>query len=234
MEDYMPVILAATAFLVIGLLALLLKNMFFDDSGLKARIDKKTGSVTDPSYTAYFDGAGNKIINWDKVRIPDWIERDLLPVNENSRPGMDIDTINGIVIHYVANPGTTAAQNRNYFAGLANGGDGRSVSSHFIIGIDGEIIQCVPMGEVAYASNDRNHDTISIECCHEEESGEFTRETYESLVKLTAWLSDTYLVKTDDVIRHYDVTGKLCPKYFVDHEDAWENFKMDVVKARKL
>ena len=32
----------------------------------------------------------------------------------------------------------------------------------------------------------------------------------------------------NDVIRHYDVTGKICPKYFVEHEDEWEQFKKDV------
>ena len=29
-------------------------------------------------------------------------------------------------------------------------------------------------------------------------------------------------------IRHYDVTGKDCPKYFVEHEDAWVQFRQDV------
>ena len=39
----------------------------------------------------------------------------------------------------------------------------------------------------------------------------------------------------NDVIRHYDVTGKICPKYFVEHEDAWKQFKGDVgVKLEKL
>lgn len=35
----------------------------------------------------------------------------------------------------------------------------------------------------------------------------------------------------EDVIRHYDVTGKICPKYFVDHEDEWEEFRLNVRKA---
>jgi len=30
------------------------------------------------------------------------------------------------------------------------------------------------------------------------------------------------------VIRHYDITGKICPKYFVENEDAWKQFKSDV------
>ena len=37
----------------------------------------------------------------------------------------------------------------------------------------------------------------------------------------------------NDVIRHYDVTGKACPKYFVDHEDAWKQFRKDVKKAMR-
>ena len=32
----------------------------------------------------------------------------------------------------------------------------------------------------------------------------------------------------DRVIRHYDVTGKLCPLYFVEHLEAWEAFLADV------
>ena len=32
----------------------------------------------------------------------------------------------------------------------------------------------------------------------------------------------------ESLIRHYDVTGKLCPKYFVENEEAWKKFKKDV------
>ena len=38
-----------------------------------------------------------------------------------------------------------------------------------------------------------------------------------------------YNLPTDDVIRHYDVNGKNCPKYFVEHEDAWLAFKTDLL-----
>ncbi len=38
-----------------------------------------------------------------------------------------------------------------------------------------------------------------------------------------------------DVIRHYDVTGKICPKYFVEHEDAWEQLRrMCSSRSRRL
>ncbi len=84
---------------------------------------------------------------------------------------------------------------------------------------------------MAYASNSRNHDTISIENCHPDATGKFTDETYQSLVRLTVWFCDAYQLdpKNGGVIRRHDVTGKDCPKYFVDHPEAREQFLEDVV-----
>lgn len=158
------------------------------------------------------------------------IEVELLEVNPYSRPGIETGKINGIVVHYTANPGSSAKANRDYFESLKDTHKTKA-SSNFIIGLDGEIIQCVPTWEVAYASNDRNKDTVSIECCHPDENGKFTKDTYRSLVQLTAWLCMKFDLKADDVIRHYDVTGKNCPKYYVEDEDAWKNFREDVSKA---
>ena len=155
------------------------------------------------------------------------IDVQLLDVNPYSRPGIESNGITGIVIHYTANPGSTAQENRDYFNGLQYSQE-TSASSNFIVGLAGEIIQCVPTWEVAYASNDRNYDTVSIEVCHPDETGKFTNKTYRSLVQLTAWLCVKFDLTEDDVIRHYDVTGKNCPKYFVEHEDAWADFKANV------
>lgn len=156
-----------------------------------------------------------------KVEVPEWVQEELLPVNPYSRPGTALEQINGVVIHYVGNPATTAAANRSFFANLAITHE-TYASAHFIVGLDGEIIQCVPLTEIAYCSNDRNSDTVSIEVCHIDETGEFNAATLESLERLTAWLcSDFKLDAQTDVIRHYDVTGKICPKYYVEHEDAW-------------
>lgn len=153
---------------------------------------------------------------------------DLIDVNEYSRPGTGLASVNGIVIHYTANPGTTAEQNRSYFQNLKDTGE-TYASSHFVIGIDGEIVQCVPCNEIAYASNERNEDTIAIECCIPDETGEFSEATYQSLVELVTWLMGRYDLGTDDVIRHYDVTGKECPKYYVENKDAWVRFKEDLL-----
>ncbi len=151
----------------------------------------------------------------------------LLTPNEYSRPGTSLERVNGIVVHYTANPGTGALANRNYFEGLKDT-HATKASSHFIIGLDGEIVQCVPCSEWAYASNERNEDTISIECCIPDESGEFTGATYASLVELSSWLCFRYGLTADDLLRHYDVTGKICPKNFVEHPSEWDGFREDV------
>ena len=151
------------------------------------------------------------------------IDVQLLTPNEYSRPGIATETIENIVVHYTANPGTTAQQNRSFFESLKDTHE-TSVSSHFVVGLEGEIIQCIPTAERAYASNQRNYNTVSIECCHMDETGKFNDATYDSLVELCAWLCCKFDLQAEDVIRHYDVTGKACPKYFVDNEGEWEKF----------
>ena len=155
------------------------------------------------------------------------IDVQLLSPNPYSRPQTKMKTVKGLVIHYVANPGTSAQQNHDYFEGLKDSKITKA-SSHFIIGLEGEIIQCIPSSEIAYASNERNADTLSIECCHPDETGIFNRETYDSLVQLTAWLCGKFDLTTRDVIRHYDITGKQCPLYYVEHPEAWQQFLTDV------
>lgn len=159
--------------------------------------------------------------------VPPWVVEDLLPVNPYSRPGTPLDGVNGVVVHYTGNPGTTAAQNRNYFAGLADTHE-TYASSQFIVDLDGTVLQCVPLDEVAYCSSRRNADTLSIEVCHPDETGAFTEESREALVALVQWLCDAYGLGRDQVIRHYDVTGKDCPLYYVDHPDEWEQFLDDL------
>lgn len=155
------------------------------------------------------------------------LDVDLLTVNEYSRPGTPLAKVKGVVIHYTANPGTGARANRNYFEGLKDSHVTKA-SSHFVIGLDGEIVQCIPSSEIAYASNERNQDTLAIECCIEDDTGRFNQRTYQSAVHLTAWLVEHFGLRTQDVIRHFDVTGKPCPKYFVDFPSAWEQFLSDV------
>lgn len=158
--------------------------------------------------------------------IPEYVTIDLIPKEVgHSRNGKQLDTVNNIVIHYVGNPNTSAKNNRDYFANM-----GTNVNAHFVVGLQGEIIQCIPLYERSSASNHRNKDTISIEVCHPDTIGEFNAQTKASLVKLTAWLCDVCELSEKDVIRHYDITGKLCPVYYVKNENKWNELLNDIKK----
>ncbi len=171
------------------------------------------------------------VLDYKNVEKPEWEEVFLTP-NEYSRPGERLPEVNSIFVHYTANRNTSAAQNRSYFESLKDTHE-RSASAHFIIGYDGEIIQCIPFEEIAYAVKTRNYDSISIECCYKSADGSFTKETYDSLIHLLAYLVKKYGLSTDDILRHYDCGGKKCPLYYVEHEDDWEQLKRDVEKLLK-
>lgn len=162
------------------------------------------------------------------IPVPDYVDIDYLPLNPYSRPGTPLREISAVVVHYVGNPGSTAENNRSYFRNLALTHE-TYASAHFLVGLEGEILQCVPLTEIAYCSNRANDYSISIEVCHEDGTGEFSAQTMESLQTLVCWLCETFsLDPEEDVIRHYDVTGKICPKYYVENEEAWETFRADV------
>ena len=162
-------------------------------------------------------------VDISELSYPSYIQQDFIAQDSHSRTGREMKRVNDIVIHYVANPGSTAKGNRDYFDSSQS-----RVSAHFVVGLKGEVIQCIPLDEQSSASNDRNPDTISIEVCHPDSTGKFNDKTYSAVIKLTAWLCEEFHLDEEDVIRHYDVTGKNCPKYYVEHPKAWEQFKQDV------
>ena len=157
------------------------------------------------------------------IEIPDWIDEQIIHLHTTARTGTELDGVKNIVIHYVGNPNTTAQNNRDYFDK-----DSTEVSSHFVVGLEGEIIQCVPLWEKSAASNWRNSDTISIEVCHPDDTGKFNDTTYDAVIKLTSWLLKELGLDESAVIRHYDITEKLCPLYYVENGDAWEQLKKDI------
>lgn len=152
----------------------------------------------------------------------------LLTPNKYSRPQIPLKKVTHIVIHWVGNAGSTAVANRNYFENLRSN-EKNYASAHYIIGLSGEIIRCIPDTEVAYHANNANSYSIGIENCHPDWDGKFNEMTYESLIELCVMLCEKYdLDPMKALIRHYDVTKKLCPKYYVEHTAAWQKLKQDV------
>ena len=173
------------------------------------------------------------------------IKKDLLTVNPYSRSGAKLKSVKKIVIHYVANPGTTAKQNRNYFE-MRKDGEYQYGSTHYILD-DTEIIQCIPEDEVAYhvgaakytdyglsISSYPNARTIGIEFCHPDETGKPEYPAYKHLVELCKQLCCRYkLDPMEDITTHNAITGKNCPKYYVDEPEEFYKFKLDVMGGIK-
>ena len=176
--------------------------------------------------TPYGKNVSEKVKKAEETEIPDWVDEQIIAIHSTARTGRKLTDIKNIVIHYVGNPNSTAQNNRDYFNKMST-----SVSSHCIVGLEGEIIQCVPLYEKSAASNNRNKDTISIEVCHPDDSGKFNDVTYDSLIKLTSWLCNEFSLDETEVIRHYDITEKICPKYYVENEDAWKQMRKDIGEA---
>ena len=169
-----------------------------------------------------FASLGNEITNcvndfWKEM--DDYVKNDMLGVEAEQLMTIFIfiiakAQINDIVVHYVGNPRTNAQQNRDFY----NQQDS-DVCSHFVIGLEGEIIMCVPLTEKSASSNDRNRDTISI------------RRQSARAAKMRRRKS--FNLSTDHVIRHYEVTGKECPMYYVRNPEKWDQFKEDLKAAEE-
>ena len=150
-----------------------------------------------------------------------------LSKNNYSRPARKLMNVKSIVIHYAADAASTAIQQRNRYESLKDGAQSAD-SCHFIIGLDGEIIQCIPLDEVACASGERNPDSISISFCHPLTDGQPNDETFEAMVRLVTYLCKQYNLSEKDVLRHSDLSQEVCPKYFAEQEAKWAAFRAEV------
>ena len=163
------------------------------------------------------------------------INKLLTPYNLN-RLG-DTSRIKYIVIHYVGATGGAEA-NCRYYASKYIG-----ASAHYYVGFNGEIWQSVEDGDIAWHCGAktyrhpecRNSNSIGIELCVRNKGSQaadsrdwyFEEATVQAAIELTKELMEKYDVPAERVIRHYDVTGKICPNPYVYNHTAhtWEAFK---------
>jgi N-acetyl-anhydromuramyl-L-alanine amidase AmpD len=148
-----------------------------------------------------------------------------------------------IVIHYVGGTGT-AKSVAQYFANSYIG-----ASAHYCVGFEGEIYQSVKDEDIAWHCGAkkyvhpecRNTNSIGIEMCVRKTSKAtlsatdkdwyFENATVASCISLVKYLMQKYNIDADHVIRHYDVTGKICPNPYVYNTQAhtWSQFKAALV-----
>ena len=162
------------------------------------------------------------------VNKPDMIEK-FHSISKYHRPGIKRSKTTKIVVHYTGQHDVPAINTWKYF-----NNHNVYASAHFIVGLEGEIYYAVPMNEVAYTSNNANSYSIGIECATTGDDDHYSDKEYKALVQLCAWLCDKYdLDCRKDIIRHYDVTRKICPRYFVNNPKKWEQFKLDCYNLSK-
>ena len=144
-----------------------------------------------------------------------------------------------IVIHYTGNDGDTALNNAKYYASNVV-----KTSAHYFVDAN-EIVQSVDDLRVAWAVGGKkypscsqtgggtlhgrclNANSISIELCDAKRDGVYapSAKTVAQALELAKALMKKYNIPASNVIRHFDVTGKLCPAYWSGRENAgkWES-----------
>ena len=156
----------------------------------------------------------------------------LIPIGKYNRPGTK-SVPKRICVHYTGDIGASADRLALFFTT----NPAAETSSQYIVGMNGEVIRCVPDDEIAYAAAGKNSGTIHIEVCYKQTSGEFDQASKDALRELVQELMQKYKLTSDKVVRHYDLTGKLCPYYYVD-ETRWaalhEYITAPEVKPSKL
>ncbi len=147
-----------------------------------------------------------------------------------------------IVIHYVGATGGAEANCKYYAA------QNRGASAHYFVGFNGEIWQAVEDKNIAWHCGGKkyantkggtyhgictNVNSIGIEMCVRNRGSQandsrdwyFENATVKATIELTKELMQKYGILEDCVIRHYDVTGKICPNPYVMDETEWKQFK---------
>ena len=135
-----------------------------------------------------------------------------------------------LVIHFTSNDGDTAKNNADYFAREVAG-----ASAHYFVD-EREVWRSVPDNRVAWHCVTRgtyfhpycrNQNSIGIELCSRVDANGifyFSGETVEQAVQLARGLRKQYQIPPGHILRHYDVTHKLCPEPFVRNAGAWQAF----------
>lgn len=147
------------------------------------------------------------------------------------------NNIKYIVIHYTANDGDSDEANGNYFANNVV-----KSSAHYFVD-DDSVTLSVPENYIAYHcgankyyhSTCRNSNSIGIEMCDTKRNGKYdvTETTLKNTIELVKSLMKKYHVPVQNVLRHYDVTHKICPAYFVNDVAAWNTFKNRLSKEQE-
>lgn len=160
-------------------------------------------------------------ITGGEVKGPIVITEKLLPVGSARRTGKKLN-LKGITIHSTGNPTSNATGERAWLENPDNNEYNRlSVAWHLCID-ENTCVMAVPLDEYTVHANSGNDTTFGIEIC---ESGN-RQKTLDRAATLVAQLMLKYGFKMNNIYRHYDWSGKICPGILSANNWAgWTSFK---------
>lgn len=151
---------------------------------------------------------------------------------ENTYPGQNKPKY--IVIHETDNFSKGAGARKHAQAQAAGH---LSISAHYYVGSDG-VYQATKHEDGTYSVGKKydshpvadadNRNTISVEICVNSD-GDY-KKARANAIELTKSLIQSTGIPADRVIRHYDATGKYCPRKMMDDPSLWEDFKAQIQK----
>lgn len=137
----------------------------------------------------------------------------------NRRPAITM-TATTITIHNTGNPSSSSAKERDW---LTNPSNNRTASYHIVID-DKESIECIPLNEKAWHAGEfnGNKSSIGVEICERNYD-----QSLANAVKLVAQMLKDRGWGIDRLRRHWDWSGKVCPRLMYDGGKwtGWTEFK---------
>ncbi len=168
----------------------------------------------------------------NELRIPGLsLPVSYIPSNPGNHGGYrPLSAIRYLVIHYTANQWDSAESNGRYFQNNIV----KASANYFV---DSDSLVCSVPDEIfawhcggglqgaaghSFFKTCNNYNSIGIEICDDVNDGRIrpTEKTLENTRLLAAALMKKYDIPIENVIRHWDVTGKICPAYFIGDENT--------------
>ena len=73
-------------------------------------------------------------------------------------------------------------------------------------------------------------------CSEKDKNGQYyiNEQTQNTAIEVVKMLMQRYSVPLENVLRHYDVTGKMCPEPFVRNQAQWVNFQQKLIQGKEV
>lgn len=206
------------------------------ESGERGELPSQPGTApSSPWNTDIFVGGGSTPVGSEPVGGGSVAKPSVVSMpspNHDSREGAKIDTI---VLHHTAG-GESAEEIGRYFQKPS-----AEVSSHYVIGKDGTIVQPVQDADRAWHAGksefkgreDVNDFSLGIEIVNEgDDKDPYTDAQYRALGQLVAYLQNTYGVSWERITGHKDVAVPRGRKDDPSANFSYDRLRQEVAKAQ--